>query len=211
LDSEFRSKFEDVATQAAIALGCPPDADLVKFWLFCLCSDLLQNSPDGGRRELLHSVPDGGFFVDLLGSSAAYCSRLAAKADIKTHIAHFRGDTPPDLDSPLPESEMPHQSAPTELEIRVSHEATNSDRNINDGAEYNTPVGAPEDRLRRFMEDHPGSTYADIRYSARVHKPEFQDWRKGKLSTASVMAKRIENVLSGSTPLQKKPPKQSIG
>jgi hypothetical protein len=90
LDSEFRSKFEEVTTQAAIALGCPPDADPVKFCLFCLCSDLLQNSPDGGRGELLQSVPGGGFFVDLLASSAAYCSRLAAKADRKTHDAHFR-------------------------------------------------------------------------------------------------------------------------
>jgi hypothetical protein len=92
LDSEFRSKFEEVTTQAAIALGSPRDADPVKFWLFCLCSDLLQNSPAGATLELLRSAPGGGFIVDLLGSSAAYCSRLAAKADLKTHDAHFRRD-----------------------------------------------------------------------------------------------------------------------
>jgi hypothetical protein len=110
LDSEFRSKFEEVTTQAAIALGRPPAADPVEFWLSCLCSDLLQNSPSGATRELLQSVPGGGFIVDLLGSSAAYCSRLAAKADLKTLDAHFRRDASSDSDSPMPESETPHQA-----------------------------------------------------------------------------------------------------
>jgi hypothetical protein len=83
LDAEFRSKFEDVATQAAIALGCSPDGDPLNFWLCCLCLDLLQNSTEAASKELLQSVPGGGFIVDLLGSSAAYCSRLAAKADLR--------------------------------------------------------------------------------------------------------------------------------
>jgi hypothetical protein len=81
LDRDFRNKFDEVATQAALALGCPPNADPVEFWLGCLCLDLLQNSPNGASRELLQPVPAGGFIVDLLGSSAAYCSRLAAMAD----------------------------------------------------------------------------------------------------------------------------------
>jgi hypothetical protein len=81
LDAELFSKFEDVATQGAIALGCPANADPLEFWTSCLCLDLLQNSPDGNTRELLRPVRDGGIIVDLLGSSAAYCSRLAAQAD----------------------------------------------------------------------------------------------------------------------------------
>jgi hypothetical protein len=81
LDAAFRSKFEDVASQAAVALGRPPNADPAKFWLSCLCLDLLQDSPEGARAELLRPVPGGGFIIDLLGSSAAYCSRLAAKAE----------------------------------------------------------------------------------------------------------------------------------
>jgi hypothetical protein len=109
-DAELRSTFEEITTQAAIALGRPPDADPVEFWLSCLCLDLLQNSPDGVTRGLLQSVPRGGFIVDLLGSSAAYCSRLASKVDLKTHDVHFRGDASSDSVSPMPESEAPHQA-----------------------------------------------------------------------------------------------------
>jgi hypothetical protein len=114
LDSEFRSKFEEVTTQAAIALGCPPSADPVEFWLTCLCLDLLQNSPYGGRGELLQSVPGGGFFVDLLASSAAYCSRLAARVDVRRHRAQFRHASS-NSDSPMPESETPHQATSSEF------------------------------------------------------------------------------------------------
>jgi hypothetical protein len=70
------------------------------------------------------------------------------------------------------------------------------------------PVCAQEDRLSRFMQEHPRTTYADIKYSAAVHTPDFQDWRKGKLKPDSVMSKRIEDVLSGATSLKKKPRKR---
>jgi hypothetical protein len=66
---------------------------------------------------------------------------------------------------------------------------------------------APEDRLALFMQQHPGATYADVRYSAKVHKPDFQDWRRGKLPPTSVMRERIDDVLSGKTELRKKPRK----
>jgi hypothetical protein len=72
-------------------------------------------------------------------------------------------------------------------------------------------VGTHEDRLAQFMEEHPWATYADIKYSARVHTSEFQDWRRGKLKIDSVMAIRIENVLSGATSLEKKPHKPRPG
>jgi hypothetical protein len=68
-------------------------------------------------------------------------------------------------------------------------------------------AGVPEDRLSRFKQRHPGTTLADIKHSANVHTAEFQDWRRGKLKPDSVMSKRIEDVLSGATPLKKNPPK----
>ena len=68
---------------------------------------------------------------------------------------------------------------------------------------------APEDRLKQFMADHPGTTYADVWYSAKVHKPDFQRWRKNQLKPTSVMSQRIEDVLRGKKPLQKKPRKSS--
>jgi hypothetical protein len=70
------------------------------------------------------------------------------------------------------------------------------------------PVGSREDRLQAFLQQHPGATLADIKYSANVHTPEFQDWRQGRLKTDSVMSRRIEDVLTGKTPLKKKPGKR---
>jgi hypothetical protein len=75
------------------------------------------------------------------------------------------------------------------------------------GESVGAPDSSPENRLSRFMQEHPGTTLSDIRYSAGVYKPEFQDWRRGKLKVESVMSKRIEDVLSGATPVKKKPPK----
>ena len=68
-------------------------------------------------------------------------------------------------------------------------------------------AGVPKDWLSRFIQQHPGTTFADIKHSANVHTADFQKWRRGKLKPDSVMSKRIEDVLSGATPLKKKPPK----
>jgi hypothetical protein len=89
-----------------------------------------------------------------------------------------------------------------------------SDELVDIGASDGSPTtegadlaGTPEDRLSRFMQKHPGTTYADIKFSANVHTAEFQDWRRGKLKSDSVMSERIEDVLSGATLLKKKPHK----
>ena len=66
-------------------------------------------------------------------------------------------------------------------------------------------VNSREARLQAFLEAHTGSTVADIRYSAKVHKPEFSDWRNAKLPDTSVMSGRIEKVLAGQLRLQKEP------
>jgi hypothetical protein len=62
-----------------------------------------------------------------------------------------------------------------------------------------------EERLQAFLAVHAGSTLADIKYSARVYTPDFQDWRCGHLKEQSVMSGRIENILSGAGQLMKKP------
>jgi ribosome-binding protein aMBF1 (putative translation factor) len=69
-------------------------------------------------------------------------------------------------------------------------------------SEPTAAVSAPEReaRLQEFREKHDMSIAA-IRRAARVYKTDMKRWRHGKLSPDSVMAKRIENVLSGITPL----------
>ena len=65
-----------------------------------------------------------------------------------------------------------------------------------------------EERLQAFIVAHPGTTLADVKYSARVHTTDFQDWRNDRLKPQSVMSVRIEDVLSGATQLKKKPRKR---
>lgn len=57
-----------------------------------------------------------------------------------------------------------------------------------------------EARLQRFLEKHYASIAAICR-AANVHKADMQRWRHGKLSPHSMMSLRIEEVLSGITPL----------
>jgi hypothetical protein len=51
LDARLISDFDDVATQAACALGCPPDVEPAGFWLFCLAQDLLNATEPEIRKE----------------------------------------------------------------------------------------------------------------------------------------------------------------
>jgi hypothetical protein len=57
-----------------------------------------------------------------------------------------------------------------------------------------------EARLQKFRQQH-GVSIAAICRAANVYKTDMKRWRHGKLSQDSVMAKRIENVLSGITRL----------
>ena len=60
--------------------------------------------------------------------------------------------------------------------------------------------GLREKRLQRFVTTHP-TTIAAVRRTAKVAKAQMQQWRHDELSNDSVMSQRIENVLSGKTPL----------
>jgi hypothetical protein len=64
-------------------------------------------------------------------------------------------------------------------------------------------AGSREGRLEQFRAEQ-GVTIADIARSAKVYKSDFQAWRSGKLGADSVMSQRIESVLNGRRPLQKK-------
>jgi len=50
-DGRLISDFEDIATQAANALGCPPGVDPTAFWLYHLAKDLLKVSNRQIRKE----------------------------------------------------------------------------------------------------------------------------------------------------------------
>lgn len=67
LDSQVRSKFDDVATQAAMALGCSSGDRSVEFWTSCVCLDLLQNWPEAAAREIWQSLPEAGSFTTSSG------------------------------------------------------------------------------------------------------------------------------------------------
>jgi hypothetical protein len=58
-----------------------------------------------------------------------------------------------------------------------------------------------ETRLQAFL-TAKNTTIAAVSEAALVHKPEMQRWRRGELSGDSVMSRRIEDVLSGKTPLK---------
>ena len=86
LDGRLISDFEEVATRGASALGCPPDMQPVKFWIYRLGQDLLNSPEPTVRKELgpVNAGPHGmewGWIQGLLESCGGYCSRLAAKAE----------------------------------------------------------------------------------------------------------------------------------
>lgn len=81
LDGNLLSEFEDLATQGAYALGCPPNVEPVGFWLHGLGQDLLRATKPEIRSEFSPGGAWGGYIPGLLNSCAAYCSRLAATAE----------------------------------------------------------------------------------------------------------------------------------
>jgi len=64
----------------------------------------------------------------------------------------------------------------------------------------NAIAAAREVRLQEFVRRH-NTTIAAVWRTARVAKADMQRWRKSELKSTSVMAGRIEDVLSGKTPL----------
>lgn len=61
-------------------------------------------------------------------------------------------------------------------------------------------IESRETRIQEFKRKH-GTTLAAIARSASVHKPDLRKWRFGPMKDDSVMAQRIEQVLSGDLPL----------
>jgi hypothetical protein len=58
-----------------------------------------------------------------------------------------------------------------------------------------------EARLQEFVRQHR-TTITGVCRAANVAKADMQRWRKGEMKSDSVMAQRIEDVLSGTTPVQ---------
>lgn len=84
MDASLVSDFEDIVTQSAYALGCPPEEDPLRFWVHALADDLRKDRRPEIRRELFAGGDGGGIIQDLIGSSLGYCSRLAAAAERQT-------------------------------------------------------------------------------------------------------------------------------
>lgn len=78
VDGKVTSDFEDIATEAGQALGCPAGVDPVDFWIYRLALDLLGASKPEIRKEFMGETGPSGIVLDLLASSSGYCSRLAA-------------------------------------------------------------------------------------------------------------------------------------
>jgi hypothetical protein len=92
-DGTFISDFEDVATRAACALGCPLDVDAVPFWICCLAKDLLSARESVIRYEF--SGDDSvGRIQGLSESSIGYCSRLAAATEMQARLTSKSGGGP---------------------------------------------------------------------------------------------------------------------
>jgi hypothetical protein len=89
-DGIFISHFDDVATRAAYARGCPPGVEPVFFWIYCLGKDLLKAREPAIRREFAGD-DSVGCIQGLLESSVGYCSRLAAEAERRENDAASRG------------------------------------------------------------------------------------------------------------------------
>jgi hypothetical protein len=98
-------------------------------------------------------------------------------------------------------------NARLELEIVLAPAAGTACSNEGVGAVDAEPVPAEtlardrEARLQAFLTAN-GTTIAAVSEAALVHKPDMQHWRHEELSGDSVMSQRIENVLSGKTPLK---------
>ncbi|MCS7316268.1 MAG: hypothetical protein NZ554_12415 [Bryobacteraceae bacterium] len=63
----------------------------------------------------------------------------------------------------------------------------------------------PEEREQAVEEfcRRLGCSKADIYHTAKVHKSDFYKWLKGEIPSGSVVAQRIEKVLSGEWPLKR--------
>lgn len=131
---------------------------------------------------------------------------MEASADVTPPLAppEAPSSSQPSTDSQIAINEEP-DALPGGTSVEQSSVETQDQPSAPGSSEV--PAVTPEERLSHFMMEHPRTTYADIKYSAKVHTPEFQEWRSGDLKSTSVMSQRIEKVLNGATPLQKKPPK----
>jgi hypothetical protein len=76
MDEDFRERFQTCAAEAAVALGCPKDANLVYFWLHWLFFDLRKNH----SKLLLVAYKNSGRITHACKGSATFCLRLKREA-----------------------------------------------------------------------------------------------------------------------------------
>jgi hypothetical protein len=155
----------------------------------------VRNRRQGAKREHV-SRPEA-----LGDQKSSLAKRSAQQAADPVHVAPEAGSQVPQAAHDGVPSPAPGLATPGQIKVPEAPDRPSA-------IESKGPAGDPEYRLSLFMQENPGTTYADIKYLAQVHTPEFQDWRRGKLKPDSVMTGRIERVLSGATALTKKPSKR---
>ena len=232
-DAAFWTALDDEgAVQIALKLACNGIAKLL-FEAGVLTEQLLKNeipalvwdSAVAGGWYRFASESPARIFPEQLGHYYVWRDETKDwKGLFRAETAHWMAmliEASADVPTPPAPPEDPSPSQPsTESQIAIDKEsdAGASGTSVEEiSVETQDQPSAPgssevpavtrEERLSRFMQDHPGTTYADIKYSANVYTAEFQDWRREQLKATSEMSKRIEEVLSGGRPLRKKPRK----
>jgi hypothetical protein len=123
------------------------------------------------------SVRYDGRIMDVRQSSIDFCKRMESQALEIERIERRRNELAASLEHHQPLPADPTSAAkPAEPDITTR-----------------------EARLQKFISGK--SSVAAVRRAAMVHKSNMQQWRRGELPNSSVMSQRIEDVLSGKTPI----------
>jgi hypothetical protein len=172
----FESRFSALAARSARELN-PSAIDLVETWLEALRIE----NPHALDWESPLEWPEGKIkrtserYSFLCEASSDFCSALEARAIEQEQRARLKQDDK------------------TKTEGRISFELQKTEVPIEDVA------ADREARLQSFVAKK--TSIAMVCRTAKVYKANMQQWRHGELADDSVMSQRIEDVLSGKTPL----------
>jgi hypothetical protein len=177
--SSLRAQFEALAARAGARIDNPYRRDLHAVWFDALCI-YFPGDRSGSGGEVIAGKPSQtwGTIHNICEASATFCNILEYQALEAENLALREPETPV-----------------TEDYVHECDSRPESD------------VLSREQRLQTFVADNQTSIAAVSR-AAKVYKANMQQWRHEELSDGSVMSKRIEDVLTGRTPLVNRGKKQ---
>jgi len=173
------SAFETLARRGAAEIASAGTPDLLVFWLEELRKGNFNFRSSGIAREIQTDGTDGrqymtGSIFALCEASATFCKKLEAQAVQAEFYEKHRNESDDRLKQPF-ESIEPTAS-PFDLEKEI-------ERRKNLLADYKAATGNPSD-YRIYNAANAG-----------IHKPQFYQWRKGKLSARTKTARQFERFL----------------